>query len=227
VQARLDNGDPDQTEWLRKIACQESGQTQFVSTTATPSGYRYPGEPLMSYDGLGGAGIMQITVPQPTFAELWDWRANVDAGRSKYSQNLSTARNFPSRVRQHPGFQILVNNTNTWQQQNNMPAFQSIRVPAFAQWQINEDAVRSYNGFGDTDPLFPAIGGSNALPRHEFTLMTRQVQIQGSNVLILDIRDLGGGMAEAQWRRVLVSERAPVGDPNYVENVRGRDPTCP
>ncbi|MEO0248606.1 MAG: hypothetical protein ABIN58_03475, partial [candidate division WOR-3 bacterium] len=228
----------DEADWLKKIAWQESCQEQFA-TADNFSRYQYRGEPKMNRGGDGGAGIMQITkttpLPNgPSSAELWDWRANVDEGKAKFDEGKSTATNFPGRVRQHPGFtQTLVNNTNTWRQQNNMQPFTEIRVPAFTRDQLLEDAVRAFNGFGDkTDPLFPKVGTIPALPLHEFTLMTQKVEIRGPDgspqeVLVLTITDLGGGIAQAQWMRVAVGDRGSAGDPNYVENVRAQPiPEC-
>ena len=60
---------PFDTADLRRIACLESGLTQF-----RPS----PGQP---YLGAGGdAGIMQICYRR-TRADLWDWTANIARGR--------------------------------------------------------------------------------------------------------------------------------------------------
>jgi hypothetical protein len=228
----------DEADWLKKIACQESNQIQFALADEH-SQYQYMGEPKMNRGGDGGAGIMQITktgeLPNgPSPAELWDWRANVDAGKLKFDDGKSAATNFPTAVSRHPGFnQTLFNNTNTWRQQHNMQPFTNIRVPDFTRVQILEDAVRAFNGYGDNDPLFPTIRDANgniiarALPRHEFTLVTQNVGTVTNPVYILVVTDLGGGKAEAQWRRVAVSERDPSGDPNFVENVRGKMPTCP
>jgi hypothetical protein len=68
---------------------------------------------------------------------------------------------------------------------------------------------------------------ATALPLHEFTLATQNVGSDTNPVYILVVRDLGGGIAEAQWMRVAVSERGSAGDPNYVENVRAQPkPGC-
>jgi len=167
---------------------------------------------------------MQITDPPPTFAEMWDWRANVDKGKRKFDEALSAAINHPENFRTNQGFQDLVNNTNRWRQQSGLAPFQSVRVPGFTQQQINEDAVRGYNGYGKRDPLTR----DPSLWLHEFTLTTSWVTIDGQQVRILEVRDLGGGIGEAQWRRVEPPERPQtVGDPNYIENVRKQKPWCP
>jgi hypothetical protein len=240
IQTRLNNGDAEQTGWLRKIACQESGQAQFVPTTATPSGYRYPGEPLMSSDGFGGAGIMQITVPQPTFAELWDWRANVDKGKQIFAEKVSGARAYPGDVRTDGDFTTMVNRTNQWRQSQWLEPLEQIIVPDFGWYNVEEpsgtrmlrnllveDAVRGYNGWA---PKAPA--GQFGLGTHEFRLKTRPVEIiingQRQTVPILEVenefRTLTGLRAYAIWIRVPLNER---GFNNYVENVRNQPPTCP
>jgi hypothetical protein len=244
IQTRLNSdrqGAPlpaDEAQWFKAIACQENRLTQFVPTTATGTGYVWPGEPWMSADGLGGVGIFQITLTTelpdgPSSAEMWDWRANVVAAQFKFEEAKRGAANFPGRVRRHPGFDTLRNNTNTRREQNRMQPFREIRVPNFTRDQFLEDSVRGYNGYGGrTDPLFPTIRDAqgnviNALPLHEFTLETQNVGTANNPVYILVVTDLGGGIAEARWRRVDVADRGNSGDPNYVENVRRFLNSCP
>lgn len=65
---------------LRRIGCVESNLTQFAAT----------GLPL--YGGGGDTGIMQICF-QRTNQHLWNWRANIDAGRAILSTAQGSAQN--------------------------------------------------------------------------------------------------------------------------------------
>ncbi len=46
--------------------------------------------PNKSSDDIGW-GIFQLSVPAPSITELWSWEANVDGGKSKINQAISTA----------------------------------------------------------------------------------------------------------------------------------------
>jgi len=228
IQARLKTTNTEETTWLQKIACLESGQEQFFLGDTDQAKYSYKGEPLMNKGGDGGAGIMQITktnrLPDgPGLAELWDWRANVDEGKRTFADKISGAWGYPNRVSRSSGFKNTVNLTNQWRRSQGLRPLQNIFVPAFTREQVLEDAVRGYNGWAGEDPF-----GLREL--HEFRLKTRMVKINGVDQRILEVtneRRLGSRLvADAIWERVLARERPKVGDPNYVENVRGWTPTC-
>ena|GEM_PF-4438935 len=236
IQQRLDNGDAEQTTWLRKIACQESLQRQFA-TVLNPSLFRYPGEPLMSSDGLGGAGVMQITktdrLPEgPGLAELWDWRANVDEGKRVFADKLSEAQNYPEQVRRCQGFRDIVEMTNRWRELQGKPPLDQVIVPDFQKWQADEDAVRGYNGRSGTPEFRCNTGaGESRLVLHEFRLRKRIVRLDGMNVQILELANerqdsQGRLIADAIWERTPVSLRQG-GCPNYVECVRRQAAHCP
>jgi hypothetical protein len=229
IRSRLNTGDAEETSWLQRIACQESGQQQFFLGDTDRAKYSYKGEPLMNKGGDGGAGIMQITktnrLPDgPRLAELWDWRANVDEGKRTFADKISGAWGYPNRVSRSSGFKNTVNLTNQWRRSQGLQPLQNIFVPAFTREQVLEDAVRGYNGWAGKDQF--------GLELHEFRLKTRMVKINGVDQRILEVtneRRLGSRLvADAIWERVPASERPQtIGDPNYVEKVRSLDPiTC-
>jgi hypothetical protein len=164
IQAWLNNGNAEQTEWLQKMACWESrffisgipsvtGQRQFVEQNAvTNRFYQYLGEPVMNTIGDGGAGIMQITIPRPTSSELWDWRANVDTGKDLFDQKLygewadlartrrktNGATHYPQDVRGDDDFRTIVQNTNQWRQSQRLQPLAEVIVPNFGWYNVEE-----------------------------------------------------------------------------------------
>jgi hypothetical protein len=171
------------------------------------------------FGGDGGAGIMQITIPTPTFGELWDWRANVDKGKAIFAQKVSGARNYPGQVRSSQGFTNIVNRTNQWRQSQGRPPLAQVIVPDFQKWQVDEDAVRGYNGWVPE-------AGQFGLFTHEFRLQTDTTP-NGVTILVVqnERRDSSGRLiADAVWIHVPLDERE---GNNYVEKVRNRNPNCP
>jgi len=47
----------------------------------------------------GDYGLMQLQNPPPTDEEVWNWRANRNAGRQLLEEKLNAARSYPSRLR--------------------------------------------------------------------------------------------------------------------------------
>lgn len=47
-----------------------------------------------------GFGVMQLDNPPATARQIWDWKANVDAGKALFAVKASDARTYPMRVRQ-------------------------------------------------------------------------------------------------------------------------------
>ena len=67
----------------------ESGLAQFRGQPGTKSKC-----PLFSSDNLGGVGICQITTPAPTDEEVWNWKANVEAGKRFWDAKQANSRAF-------------------------------------------------------------------------------------------------------------------------------------
>ncbi len=42
----------------------------------------------------GGYGFMQLTNPEPTAEQIWNWKANVDAGVGLFTQNQTNSNTF-------------------------------------------------------------------------------------------------------------------------------------
>jgi hypothetical protein len=193
---------------LRRIACHESGQRQFATAPGNTTR-----SPLWSGDGLGGVGLFQITVPAPTDAQVWNWRENVAAGRARLEQGRRAARNYPRQIRGSRTLAGMLTRLNQQRQAAGRPAIPTITVPALSPAEIEDDAVRAFNGYGGNRDQF-------GFALHEFRL-----QMVGADLrLAIDEAAL---TATAAWERVPVADRGSSGDPNYVNNVNGSNPTCP
>lgn len=192
---------------------------------------------------------MQITNPLPTAAELWDWRANVDSGKIVFAAKRKSSRKYPNQVRTSLGFEALMSLTNEWRESSGLPPLAEIRVPDFGSYPVLEpdgkrvsrdtlveDTVRGFNGHVKASVRnADGIAGQFELPWHEFWLKTQKVQIPNrgvSEVLVIeneqrDDNHEGRLVGDAIWARIPTRLRPITGDPNYVENVRRKSPTCP
>jgi hypothetical protein len=92
---------PDDT--FRKLTCLESQKKQFVPAPSDGNAMY----PQFSGDGCLGVGICQLTNPQPTDDQIWDWTENVKAGIALYNDKRDQAKSYPSRVAQSPNFTTL------------------------------------------------------------------------------------------------------------------------
>jgi hypothetical protein len=113
---------------LRKLMMIESAMGTHV-----PKQFRHldpQGYPLFSQDGLQGVGLCQLTYPAPTAAQIWNWKANVDAGLELYKQKERHARNYPARVRKGNQLRMLVTEYS-WaaQQDGNRPRAPWLDMP--------------------------------------------------------------------------------------------------
>lgn len=89
---------PDDT--FRKLTCLESQKKQFVPAPSEGNAMY----PQFSGDGCLGVGICQLTNPQPTDDQIWDWTENVKAGVDLYNDKSDQAKSYPSRVAKSPNF---------------------------------------------------------------------------------------------------------------------------
>lgn len=194
---------------LRRISLQESRGRQFDA----PVGSVGPC-PLWSGDRLGGVGIFQITLPQPTADEVWNWRSNVSAGIRIFGQKLEAARGYPARVRRSGRFRQLVNQFNADRRAHRIGGPLDIHLPDFTTGdfdhnlqQLELDAIRGFNGFAGSD------GFGHEL--HEF-----RVALDHLGRLRVQSINEEGMTGEAIWERVPAHDRPQTsGDPNYVANV--------
>jgi hypothetical protein len=109
---------------IRKIINHESQVRQFHES----------GVPLWSMDGARGVGMMQITAPQPSDDEVWDWRENIRGGARVFSQKLGTA----------------IRRLNLLYRQILTEAAQVVAlVPPITGDMVVLNAIRGYNGYSN------------------------------------------------------------------------------
>ncbi|MBK4716681.1 MULTISPECIES: hypothetical protein [Tenebrionibacter/Tenebrionicola group] len=77
-------------ENLLKLARHETHIKHFINSD---------GQPILSFDN--GYGMTQATNPPPDYNTVWNWKANVNAGRDLFQQKLNDARRYLS---QHGNF---------------------------------------------------------------------------------------------------------------------------
>ena len=202
VQAAMGN------DLLRRIACHESGQRQFATAPGNTTR-----SPLWSGDGRGGVGLFQITVPPPTDAQVWNWRENVTAGAARLEQGRRAARNYPRQIRGSRTLAGMLTQLNQQRQAAGRAPLPAITVPELSPAEVEDDAVRAFNGYGGRRDQF-------GFALHEFRLAMDAGRLR----LVIDE---AAATATAVWERVPVADRGPAGDPNYVNNVNGGNPACP
>ena len=154
---------------------------------------------------------MQLTTPAPTDGQCWNWKANIAEGRNRLSQGRGTARAYAGQISRTRTFTDMVNQINADRARQRLQAI-TVTIPPFTAAQVEDDAIRAYNGFGNNRDVF-------GLPLHEFRL----VMAGGVPQLTVDPTTNTG---TAQWERVPVAARGTSGNPNYVANVQAADPRC-
>jgi len=102
---------------------------------------------------------------------------------------------------------------NQQRQTAGQQAIPAITVPDLSAAEVEDDAVRAFNGYGGNRDQF-------GFALHEFRLAMAGADLR----LAIDEAAL---TATATWERVPVADRGTSGDPNYVNNVNGSNPTCP
>jgi hypothetical protein len=223
-------------DMLRQIACLESGQCQF---DATPSG-GIEMCPRFSGDGQGGVGVMQITVPvngsEPSYADHWDWTANVNSGLAKWNYALPFAQGYPASIKPTSRWVSLVNNLNLYREASGgtcASPLSDVQLQFTAQ-QVAEDAARVYNGLTDSD------GFTHNLHEYRLQIQTVNVPNQG-NVELPNVTPVGQvaptpvdcsytGAVQVVWERspcVLRKHAPDAAAASYVENALLQAPTCP
>lgn len=68
-------------ENLLKLAKHETHVKHFINSD---------GQPILSFDN--GYGMTQVTNPPPDYNTVWNWKANVEAGRDLFQQKVDDAR---------------------------------------------------------------------------------------------------------------------------------------
>jgi hypothetical protein len=90
---------PFDADDLKRIACQESAQRQFLDD-GTPNWADRSANGRLIRHGGGDVGIMQICW-QRTNRVIWDWKHNIETGYNRLMDALRQARRMPNRVRTH------------------------------------------------------------------------------------------------------------------------------
>jgi len=206
---------------LRRIAFVESGRKQFNA----PENGGIGTCPLFSRDNLGGAGIMQLTVPPPTPDQIWNWRENVAGGILKFNSSLGVARRYRAVVLASKEFAADVDRFNQARRTAGMPEL-ALTLPEFTPDQLDDDAIRGYNGFAGTGRYSICTNRKDRngniiflFPLHEF-----RVAMNGNDLRAININNTAR-TGELVWEHVPVRERPQnSGNPNYVNDVRAANP---
>lgn len=192
---------------LTKISAQETGRTfhQF-ETNGMP--FFNKGNPPD-----GGVGLMQITHPVgstpanpwPTAEQVWDWKANAQAGAAVLDHALSLGQKFIDSLTTYTN-DVYLPKLNAKRAKAGLAPIELIVLPAWTPIMQLRDGIRGYNGFNGNDFFY------SKLLLHEYTL-----QKDGTGNLVLTIDK--NGVATASWRAVKPTERPSAGDRSYVDNV--------
>lgn len=199
-------GDPDLTaceKALYSIGYLESGFRQF---------WEYqPGRPCWSGDKLGGVGIMQLTYPEPTLEQTWNWKADIRAGVALFRVKIEVARSYVKSVQDafndpNGDYHKALDKYNEVNHPLSVPVT-IVQVQPPTQEQIVRDAVRLYNGAPGRDP----VGRRNL---HEF-----QIRFTGGVLALENVHEETRdgqqvGVATAVWEDVTQEMRAA----NYAAN---------
>lgn len=209
----------------KRIACQESGQSQFQT--------QLNGIGLPLIDPKNGVGLFQITrttkCPNPFAADclnaVFNWKLNAQLGIVNLAEKVNIAKQYPKSLSNDSNYGEYVNSVINPQRrlqgleliplkQNSNGIFVKLQAPEFltsgsldlpGRNQLLEDAIRGNNGYS---------GGL-----HEFTTQEAALVTLTLNELKTD--------AKRFWRIVLPAERPMgVGDPSYVSNVRTKTQAC-
>lgn len=191
-------------ETFKKLMRLESGLIQFRGHPGATSKC-----PLFSSDNLGGVGLCQITRPRPSDDEVWDWTANVEAGKRFWHAKEANSKAFVTSQQTGQHLKDLVKAFNLHREKKGQKAI-TITLPDFTDDQLEKDTLRGYNGYA---------GGW-----HEYRIAT-----DANGHLIVTI-DPAGTTGTAEWHRNSAAERKAHyqaigldqdnwGDPDYVEDV--------
>jgi hypothetical protein len=106
-----------------------------------------------------GFGIMQLDTPPATARQVWDWKANVDAGKALFATKANDARTYPARVRQQ-----YPDATDFTAEQLKMETYQRFNGGAYWKWDdANKKWVKSPpNNYADESlAIETAVLGGN------------------------------------------------------------------
>ena len=228
----------------RKIACVESGMKQFFQAPDEGNAWY----PYFSGDELLGVGICQLTNPEPTEDQIWNWKDNVAGGLSLYKEKKKTAQGYPGQVAKATNFLNLVAKYNQSLKAQSAAAPSPGSSPAQPGGPTAPQATPPTGAASGTSPTAPV-----AVTVPEFTAdQLEDDTIRGFNgwagddgfvnpKLLHEFRNRGGqgyrepgggGRSEDAESQSQVGEgagfdRPGAGDSSYIDDVKNRDPkTC-
>ena len=74
---------------------ESSGFEKIVQKESRYKHFNHHDEPIKSFDA--GYGLCQLTTPKPSFAQVWNWKLNIDGGLALYAQKRHTAITYLSQ----------------------------------------------------------------------------------------------------------------------------------
>jgi hypothetical protein len=90
-----------------------AGFEKIIAHEAKFKHFRATGEPIRSFDN--GYGMCQLTTPTPTFAQVWNWKRNVDGGLALFAEKRRTAITYLSQSnRTYTGDQLRYETVCRW-----------------------------------------------------------------------------------------------------------------
>jgi hypothetical protein len=97
VSVNVRGTNPTAIEATQYLAMQQNsaGFEKILEHESKFKQFKPNGEPVKSFDN--GFGMCQLTTPAPTFAQVWNWKMNIDAGLKLFEQKRVTAVNYLSQ----------------------------------------------------------------------------------------------------------------------------------
>ncbi len=195
-------------EVFKQVMRQESNLHQFTGDQPGGTGKC----PLFSG---GDVGICQLSRKprHPTDEQIWNWKANVKEGISRWNEHREEASQYSATIESSARFKHLVELYNHDRVKKKLKPLKKIALPAFNDEQLLFDTIRGYNGWA---------GGV-----HEY-----EPETDAHGHLLVTI-DPDGTKGTAGWHRLTAAERehryrerkvdeTQWGDLDYVELVRAR-----
>jgi hypothetical protein len=178
------------------MARQESSLLQFDGT-----------DPSYHHDESGswGYGMMMITNPPATAEQLWNWWANVDAGKSRLDNHKSSLEGtWATRVEQ-------------WEQWNTGHPGQEVGPPVFP----SEDPSKPACGFVWANGDY----GFDSQPSFKDACWIKRYNglgTEGKDYLIW--QNTGDFAQNPRWERYNIATKPGGLQENYVQNICRQDP---
>lgn len=142
---------------------------------------------------------------------VWNWTANVAAGRAKLESGRQAARNYRNQILQSHTWKAMVDERSRQRRAAQRSEIR-IDIPPLSSDQVEDGAIRAFNGYGTERDSF-------GYPLHAFRL-----RMDGGRLHVNVDEAARTGMTE--WQRTPIEQRGPLGDRNDVHRVRAANPRC-